>query len=248
MTGRPSLWIVSPAHGRFAVTRLAFAQRKHLIGELARRGIDAHCVVVADDENLEIAAGHGFETVEMDNTRIGRKWNAGITFACEQGAEFVSVIGSDDWAHPDLFELPEQPARRDPVVLTGRRLTICDLSRGVLKACQVRGPWGCIPWVLPRAVLEPSRFAPCKPEQRYGLDGSLVLGLRVKPEWRFADRDPLDLVDFKTDGNNITPYKALASNIGVGEELDAWSALSGRYPAQLVRLAKATHLELAAAA
>lgn len=238
-----NVWLVSPAWGRFAVTRLALAQRAHLIGELASRGVDATCVVIADDENLDVARGHGFATIEMDNTDVGRKWNAGISYACEHGADFVTVVGSDNWVHADLFEFPEQPPRRPPVVLTGRRMAFVDLPRGVMQVCHFRGKWGVIPWLLPRQALAPSKFNPIKPGQMRGLDGNLAVGLKLRPDWLFHDPHDLCRVDFKSS-TNLTSYAAL-EHVAVSRIADPWALLADRYPADLVEMARDTSMLLA---
>ena len=90
------------------MTRLALAQRRWLCDELAARGLDANCVIVADDENLDIAREYGFDTVEVDNRGLGRRFNAGYRHAADQGADYLVHVGSDDWVHPDLFDILRQ--------------------------------------------------------------------------------------------------------------------------------------------
>lgn len=198
-------------------------------------------MIVADDANLEIAREHGFATVEMGNDYLGARFNAGIRYACVEGnADYVVHIGSDDWAHPDLFDDLAGPL----VVGTGRRIALVDLEHGVAQVCHVRGQYGVIPWILPRAVLEPSGFEPCLREQLRGIDGSLVRGLTSRPEWRFHDPHDLARVDFKS-AVNITSYSALRS-IATGVEIaDPWARLAEIYPADLVTLARETHELLA---
>lgn len=258
-----SVWFVSPAWRRFSVTRLALAQRRWLCDELAARGLTANGVIVADDENLEIAAEFGFATVELGNEYLGARFNAGIEYACvEGGADFIVHIGSDDWAHPDLFKKlpatvagPPELTADSPVVfwdgspeaLTGWEITIVDLRVGRMQRCRVRGRYGVIPWVLPRKLLEPSGFRPIHDRLNRGIDGSLIAVMRVRPTWVFHDPHPLCRVDFKSE-MNLTPYPGLAANLGVGAEVDdPWSALAEQYPADLVELARATHMEMATA-
>lgn len=230
------VWLVTPAWRRFSVTRLALAQRRVLCDELAARGITASCVVVADDENLEIAAEHGFETVEVGNSQVGRKLNAGLGYAAAQGADYLAFVGSDDWLHPDLFEpLLDEPG----CVVSGRILALCDLVGGRLRYVAGRGRQGVIPWLIPRAALEPCGFAPLPDAQNRGLDLNLALAL-ADAEWRFHDPHPLARVDFKSD-LNMTPYRA-ALGYG-GERLDPWEALATAYPADLVALAERTARE-----
>lgn len=235
------------------MTRLALAQRAHLAGALAGRGLSLLNVVVANDENLDIAREHGFDTVERDNTMVGRKWNDGIAHAARAGADYIAVVGSDDWVHEDLFtRLPlaraewreptaDQPftAWNDaPEAITGRRILVVDLPTGRARHCVARGAYGVIPWVFHRAALEPSGFRPVKDAAMKGLDGSLVAGLGLRPEWVFHDPHPVARVDFKTAAN-LNSYDLIAGALGDGPEVDPWAALAEIYPPALVEQARA---------
>lgn len=243
------IWFVSAAWGRYDVTRLALAQRAHLIGELVGRGQEANCVVVADDENLDIAHEHGFQTVESDNTWLGRKFNDGIQYACENGAEYVVLIGSDDWMHVDLFDRlplaqPKPPEltegfyvwRPTAEIITGREITIVDVANGNARVLRSHGRYGVIPWVIHRKALEPSGGRPVANLISKGIDGSLIAGLKVRPNWVFVDPHPYARVDWKTDVN-ITPYAGL-QHLGVDEEFEPWAALEEHYPEHLVDMAR----------
>lgn len=255
----PVLFIVSPAWRRFSVTKLALAQRQLLIGELAARGIEAHGLIVADDANLDIARSFGMETLERGNEQLGRKVNDGIEYACKQGADYVVAIGSDDWVHVDMFTRlpklvaePPEPTAENPVVfwdkapeaVTGREIALANLLTGRLQRCRVRGKYGVIPWILPRKLLEPSGFRPVRDGISRGIDGSLVAGLRVMPNWVFHDPHPLCRVDFKSR-LNLTSYEGAAENLGDGPEAGL-GALAELYPPELVELARQTHKELIA--
>jgi hypothetical protein len=96
------LWFITPAFRRFELTALCLDQRRRLCDELARAGVQANCVVVADDENLELARERGFEAVERRNNFLGMKFSAGYTHAMQQGATHMMPIGSDSWMTPGL--------------------------------------------------------------------------------------------------------------------------------------------------
>jgi hypothetical protein len=248
------LVFVSPAWRRFDVTRLALAQRAHLCGELAGRGLETACVVVADDDNLDIAREYGFDTVEQNNDYLGRRFNDGIEHACvELGADFVCVVGSDDWVHASLFDrLPadeaDSPAlgsftgaivwRLAPEAITGREIALVDLASARLQRCRVRGQYGVIPWVFPVEALRPSGFRPVNERQQRGIDGSLLAGLGVRPFWVFRDPHDLCRVDFKSS-TNLNTFEAITGSIGYGDvETDPWGLLERRYPAELVGMAR----------
>ena len=249
--------MVSPAWRRYEVTRLVLAERRWLCDRLAERGWHATSVVVADDENLEIAREYGFDTVEMGNDDLGAKFNAGYRHAAKEGADVFVHVGSDDWVHPDVFgiladvdlEKPPSPVpspgrpvvyRRAPQAVGQRRIAVVHLADGVLRQCRVLGNYGCIPWLIPRGALAPSKFAPIQPGLGRGIDGALVRGMASRPNWVFQDAQPEWCVDFKTD-LNLTPYRWLADSIGDGPDLDAWETLAGWYPADLVAMARDTH-------
>jgi hypothetical protein len=242
---------VSPAWRRLAVSRLVFAQRAHLVGQLAARGIDAHCVIVADDENLDLARQHGFATVEMDNTFLGAKVNAGMRYACvEGGATHVVAVGSDDWVHPSYFRhLPEPP-----FLQTRRRIALLDLPSGELAVAEHPREQGIIPWIIPSEMLAPCGFQPIPPEKARGMDAWLIRGIQGwhryerRPSRRqplhWVNHDPHELaaVDFKSE-TNITPYANLARNPFIIErDQDPWARLRAYYPDELVDQAYALHL------
>lgn len=258
-----NIWLVSPAFRRPAVTRLALAQRRWLCDTLETRGHEAHSVIVADDENLDVAREYGFDTVEMANTDLGMKFNAGFQYAAGQGADIFVHIGSDDWVHPDVFnilnriDLSKPPQvdwdeldkakvyRHAPHVVSQRRATIADLTRGRLTRCNITGSRGCIPWLIPRCVMEANRFAPIPLGLKRGMDGALARSLRARPNWIYQRAENDWLVDFKSRVN-ITSYGDLSS-IAVGPECD-FSVLRSSYPGELVDMAEETARTLTRAA
>lgn len=240
-----SVWIVSPAHGRFAVTRLALEQRRRLCQDLAARGLDAQMLITAEDENLDIAREYGALAVETPNKPLGRKCNTGLRRAAEEGADWVVWIGSDDWLHPDVFDpLPFQPAGAERILI-GHRLAVVDLASGRLMRCSSPSKYGAIPWIVPRRMLEPSGFQPVQPHLARGLDGALIRGIRLSRaplEWHALDPHDFRCVDFKS-ARNITPFDRLTVH-ATGPLEDPWPALTERYPADLVEMARRTHLDL----
>lgn len=240
-----SICVLSAAWRRFDVTRLALAQRQRLCEELAARGIKAHSLVVADDENLEIAAEYGCETVEAPNMPLGAKCNTGLRHAAAQ-ADYVVWIGSDDWIHPDVFDplLQEQNPDRLPIHV-GSTVAVVDLTRGRLQHIRTQSDFGAPPWILDSRLLHTTKHdRPIKPWLKRGLDGALVRGIRLnRRPFEFVWHDPHDFrcVDFKTD-LNLTPFAGVAKHLGYGPEQDAWEPLEQWYPPDLVEQARATCL------
>ena len=238
---------------------MALAERRWLCDELAARGIYANCVIVADDDNLDIAQQYGFDTVELDNNGgLGRRFNAGFRYAADQGADYFVHVGSDDWVHPDVFEilsaddltgpgLMPEPTPGNPVVwkpgeriLTHRKIGLVDMARGIVNRCVSKGRYGVIPWVIPRVLMEKSGFAPCQPDLDRGIDGDLYRRIGC-PKLLFDDQHDLACVDFKS-ALNVTSYKSIVTVLGTDEE-PAWDALAELYPQGLVDLAARTQPE-----
>jgi hypothetical protein len=255
--------LVSAAWRRFDVTRLALAQRAHLCGVLAERGHEATAVLVADDENLDIAAEFGFVPLEQSNDELGRKFNDGFEYAFnELEADFVVHIGSDNWVHPDVFdvlplsetEMPE-PTAENPVVtwsdvpqiVAGTEMTLVDLAGARLRRARHDQRNGVIPWVIPRRAMERCGFRPVKETLNIGIDFSLVIGLGMRPEFVFHDPRDCARVDFKSDVN-LNSFKAITGAIGIGDEEEPWDVLGEHYPAHLVEMARRTHEALHAQA
>lgn len=242
-----SVCILSAAWQRFDVTRLVLEQRQRVCEELAARGVDAGMLIVADDENLDIAAEYGSETIKAANSPLGAKWNAGLHHAADSGVDWICWIGSDDWIHPSIFEsiIGTEPADKAQIY-SGHRLAICNMQTAQLQRIETPSPFGAIPWLLDARLVRDAirrqngdRIGPLKPNEKRGLDGALIRGLRlgrVNFAWHFSDPTDFRCVDFKTR-TNITPFDGLARNLGVGDREDAWETLAKHFPADLVQKA-----------
>jgi len=235
---------------------MVLAQRRWLCDELASRGLQANSIIVADDDNLDIADEYGFPTVELDNSDLGERFNASYRYAAAQGADILVHIGSDDWVHPDAFDIlareditkdepmpdpaPGKPVvwRKGPQIVAQRRLTLVDMNTGLGRGCFVHGRFGCIPWLIPRVMFEPFDFAPIPPGHMRGIDGALIRAFHPRPIFRFQD-DATDnwCVDFKTSVN-VTQYESIADTLGIEDEQEPWERLARSYPADLVAMAR----------
>jgi glycosyltransferase involved in cell wall biosynthesis len=232
---------VIPAWRRYAVTNLALAQQAHLRGALAARGITSTTIVVADDDNLDIAQEHGCHTVEQTNAHLGRKVNDGIEYACDQGADWVSFAGSDDWLHEDALEpIFDFAGEGLPPLIAGHLVTIVDLEHGKLRRLGVRGPDGVSPWLIPHWMLSRSHFRPVPDTLDRGMEGALRRALPPNVVRVFHDPHEHVRVDFKTS-INMTPYTRVSRLLGYGPEEPPWDALADHYPDELVQLARETH-------
>lgn len=236
-----NVWLVSAAWRRFDVTRLVLAQRRRLCEDLAARGIEATSLIVADDENIDIAREFGAITVEAPNEPLGRKCNAGLRYAAER-ADWVVWVGSDDWIHPDTFAPLAPPAETGPArVIRGARVAIVELATGRLQRVTSASQYGAIPWLIESRLIRATRKdSPIRPHLPRGLDGSLIRGLRrsgIPMQLELHDPHEFRAVDFKSD-QNLSTFAAASEKRGIGEPEDAWSTLREWFPADLVEHAR----------
>ena len=230
-----SLWLVTPVFGRVERTRICLEQRARLLVELRAGGLDAHQLIVGDDENLDTARSLGFLTLERPNV-LGLKINDGIEYACRAGdADFVAYVGSDDWMLPDFWlDLPPGGKAR-----TSRWMTFVAPDGKHLASVPASAYQGHPPWTLPRSLLEPCGFRPAaKDAAMSGLDsyitGGIARGLGRELVFDYhADDDPLRCVDFKGPDEQITPWRWIAP--GRYHEPRPFEKLATRYPADLCR-------------
>lgn len=234
------LVFVTPAYGRVELARVCLTQRALLCDQLAAFGIDASCVVVADDENADTARELGFDVLEQDNRFLGRRFNDGIEWACrEGGADFVCLTGSDDWILAAYFaELPD-----DFSILTGHHYAIVD-ERGAELACTWIDHVGLAgPLTIPRYLLGLRSFRPAHDHKLRGINGSVLNGIarRRRPRWLVNDADEFQLVGFKSPEVQMHTWSVLQREYGQGPTREPWTALADLYPADLVESAASTY-------
>ena len=220
------LYFVTPAWQRFELTAICLEQRRLVIEELAKHGIEARQVVVADDENLDIARGLGFETVERDNTWLGRKFNDGQEWAGKHGADWIVPIGSDSWVDPRYFLPLPHPSR------TGSSHMYAPVQPDRLAILRV-GQVGAGPHLFHRSSMLRSGFRPAPDRISRNTDHLTIKGLDRPPRWVWHDVHPLQYVGFRVPPF-ITQYDRLLFRWGVSERLDPFDALREHYPGDLV--------------
>jgi hypothetical protein len=224
-----SVWFVSPAWGRFEMTAICLEQRQRVIATLAEHGIEAHQVVIANDDNLDIARGLGAHVIERNNDWLGRKFNDGYQFAGEHGAEWIVPIGSDSWIDPAYFlPLPSPKTTRT----SGRYAPV---EAGRLAELFV-GRGGAGPHTYHRSMF-PSGFRAAPEKIRSRIDSNTITGMVRRPKWAWQDLHPLQYVGFRAPPF-ITSYDKLVRRWGVTERRDPWPLLAQHYPADLVERAR----------
>lgn len=227
-TERVVIWFVTPAFRRYELTAICLDQRRMVIDELAQQGIEARCVVVADDSNLDTARALGFDTVRQNNDWLGRRFNDGMEYAGKHGATWIVPIGSDSWILPDYFlPLPEGELCRT----SGAYAAVASDKMAVLDV----GRHGAGPYMFHRSVFTRG-FRPARDELHRYIDSSTIAGLG-HIAWERRDLHPLQYVGFRGHPH-LTPYDRLWRAWGTRESTDPWTELAAVYPADLVERAR----------
>jgi hypothetical protein len=205
------------------------------VDALEHEGTRANAVVIADDENLDTARELGFATVERDNRFTSRKFNDGIQLACDprfnpHPVDYVVPLGSDDWVDWRLFH--NMPSRNGMVAF--QRMSFVKEDGSELTVKHIRSEGGCGIRIWPREVMERLSYRPADEHRKRGCDTSMLLNIKEHVEdlrIEHRDIDPLQIVDWKTHGENLNSYADLNRH---RSELtrDPFVVLQGRWPAE----------------
>lgn len=229
-----TLWFVTPAWQRYELAVVCLEQRRRVIEELAERGVEAYQVVIADDDNLDIARGYGFDTIERDNDGLGRRVNDGYEYAAAKGATWLVFIGSDSWIDPAyLAPLPDVPA--DVVRSSPAYCAVTPDTLALLRVTHPTNPAG--PHLFHRDLLARVGFRPVADELMRHIDSRTNRAL-APFEWELRDVHPLQYIGFRAPPM-ITTYDSLWRKWGVVEYADPWPLLAEHYPADLVEAVQA---------
>lgn len=236
-----SLAFVTPAYQRLELSRICFQQRKHAIDILKDSGIEATAIVIADDENLELARECGFIAVERDNEWLGRRFNDGYYEAAMRGFTHVFPIGSDSWCDPQFIidavsRLRDEPESvQEAAVIASRHYTRFDKTG--TKRMQLWIPVGQgVSYVMPVSILAPSGYRPCQEDIRRGCDGSTWDTIRktANPPVFWSEAHSLETTSFESYPQ-ITKFSRLGTRWKTGlVEKDVFQALYSLYDSSLV--------------
>lgn len=209
-----TLWLISPAFGRLAVSEIVYEQRRWMLAELAAMGVAARALVISDDENLELARASSLDALEHPNSPLGRKVNAGFEHALKEGASHVAFVGSDSIYLPKVFA-----SLIDAVTTYGRWYGLAIKGRGIV-VCDVPHPTWALN-VYPRDLLLRARSRPVADGIDKGLDGSIrnnLIKIARRPyAEQLVDVSPLQTITIRTE-QQITSTDRLASTYGVSTE------------------------------
>lgn len=227
-----TLFFVVPAHGRLALTEVCLRQLRRTCDALAESAVLASAVVIADDENLEVARDLGFGTVERDNEFLGMRFNDGFEAAGRDGVDYAIPLGTDDWV--DAGWVAAQLPGPDEIRCS-RLMSMVDETGSRLSRLSISYVGGHGIRVFPRALLARAAFRPAVEYRRSVVDWSILQRLTAvlggMPTLSYFDTDELAVVDWKTLGQQLHPSETCAQYV-TGEELDPFEALACRYPTE----------------
>lgn len=244
---KPSVWFIVPAHGRAEIARICLRQLARTCTTLAvDYAIDASAVVVADDENLDTARELGFGTIERENAPLGRKWNDGYELAGEAGVDYVVPFGSDDWI--DAAWVAAQVGS-DGELRCSRRSAVVREDGRMLARLDIRyGPaldFGDGVRMIPTGLLRPFGYRPADELARKAIDTSVFLAISRElgrpPRVSFRELHPLQIVDFKSPGEQLNAYAGCLAFRDGDEDRDPWGSLATVYPADAVEEMRALY-------
>ena len=230
------IWFIVPAHGRVDLSRVCLRQLRRTCDAMrANYDIDATAVVIADDENLDVADDLGFATVKRDNHQLGRKFNDGHQLACDPAynpnpADYVVPCGSDDWVDPVVFQRLPPPG----VVGVFTLHAVVNEDRTRLQRLRVGYKCGAGIRIIPRDLVAAAGYRPCREHARSGVDTTAVEGIQRSigefPATVCLDVHPLQIVDWKSRHQQLHSYSAIRG-FGKGpESTDPFGDLAGFYP------------------
>ncbi len=233
-----SLWFVMPAHGRLEMAAICMRQLRRTCDELTASGIEATAVVIACDENLDLARENGFGTVERSNQFVSQRFNDGIQLALDpevnpRPADFVMPIGSDDWIDWRIINPKTLPAPNE--VVGFQNISFVREDGLELTKTFLNYTGGCGMRLYPRQLLEPLNYRPAEEDLRRGCDTSILTNVRLAVDdvhVMHVSTSPLQIVDWKTPGEQLNNYRQVAArHFRNSEPGDPWTELADIYPA-----------------
>lgn len=225
------LLFVTPAYQRFELSDICFRQRAWAIERLKENGIEAQCVVIADDKNIDIALKYGFNVVVRDNTWLGRRFNDGYEHAAKNDYDYVFPVGSDSWVDPNwLYSLPFED-ELDSIVAS-RYYAMVRRDAGERQTLFIPVRHG-VSYVVPvNRYKEVNGGRPCRDDIERGCDNSFYSAI-YPIKVRFRESHSLETVAFQSYPQ-ITEYDKIFKRWGISKDDKPFEELRLWYPNDLV--------------
>jgi hypothetical protein len=210
-------------------------QLRRTCDTLTAEGVEATCVVIGDDGNLETARALGFGTVRRNNSFVSRKFNDGIQLACDprynkRPADYVVPIGSDDWVDHRMFlNLPDRDTMvgfRHVSFVREDGLEISTAFLDNLGGSGIR--------IYPRQLMKAVEYRPADEDRPRGCDTSILVNLmrqhggRMNVDHQYVHNH--QIVDWKTRGTQLNTYDEIIRRRKRATGGDPFVELAGVYP------------------
>lgn len=232
-----SMWFVVPAHGRHTVAEVCLRQLADTCETLTGSGIHASAVVIACDENLDIARSLGFATVERDNQYLGRRLNDGYQLCGVAGVDYAVPFGSDDWIDPDLILTAPLPGSGE--ITCFRRAAFVREDGQALAPLRIPYDGGVGVKIIPASLIDAAGRRPAEEDRSRALDASVWRGLcralGRQPRLLYHDLHPLQIIDWKSE-TQLNSYADCLRYLNGEESATPFLDLeiSGAYPAAAI--------------
>lgn len=233
---------MTPVYRRFYLTKVCLEQRARMIERLP---FEAHCVVIGDDENLDVARELGFDIVEKDNQYVAAKFNAGYRHAVASGATHCMPIGSDSWLHESVFGRvgPNQrhagPVERKALGIVGLSSFSPDGQERVDLSVKYPAGFG-VGMVYPAFAVAAKRYGgeAAEPTRQRGIDNSTWARVgRGQVQIEFLPYQAHRYINFHSTEDSITDFIKLRTASNRTLELareDTFGPLRELYDADLI--------------
>ncbi len=218
-----SLLFIMPAYKRYALSTITFKQRAWLCEQLSSPNFHAEVLVLADDDNLDIAEDNGFIIKEVDNSSLGKRFNDGHEWAADQGFDYVSPVGSDMFIAPSVY------ANLNGSFIATTQYTA--IKKTGKRRADMLIPWGVLQ-IIPVSMMKDVDYRPCDDTLRTGCDTSTRINIGAPVTRRLGQT--LECVSFQSKENQITKFTGLARKtnalISVGTPTELLEPLRPIYP------------------
>lgn len=227
-----TVWFVVPAHGRLEQSAVCLRLLADTCATLTDAGVEATAVVIADDENIDVAHDLGFATVVQNNDFLGRKLNDGFQLACDphynpRPADVVIPFGSDDWIDPQLILTGPQP--KPGTIVCHRQVTFVHDSGARYASLRLHDRCGVGVRSISGEDVARAGYRPCAEDAYDRSDLSTHTGLG-HPRPVFHELHPFQIVDWKT-AENVWAYESYVRYQPKADtEADPFVALADYYP------------------
>jgi hypothetical protein len=245
------VWFVMPVHGREALTRVCLLQLARTCEAVEEFGVKATAVVIGQGQSLAVAEVFGFGTVRSEGYHLlGHKFNDGYQLACDpnfnpEPADYVVPCGSDNWVDPVIFSrLP------DEAIGSFYRIAIVNEEQTQMMRLEVGWKGGAGVRIIPRSFVEATGFRPAAEDRRRAVDTSAIEGIKYAlgyfPLIETLDVHPLQIIDWKSHGEQLNSYAMLGGYRRGLSDPNFWEALAEHYPEEALEEMQALRVAVAA--